>query len=119
MYWYVTSFILVSDLLFERNPDVKATSLSLSSQIFLNENYAAQDLMFWMEIEAFRGIPASQRHLRDVSAKHLRSKYFSRKYYFGPSSPASKEAQRQVYSNCNVNITYPVHKCSLVQALVG
>ncbi len=52
--------------------------------------------MFWMEIEAFRGIPTSERHFRDVTARHLRSKYFTRKYYFGPNSPASKEAQRQV-----------------------
>ena len=65
-------------------------------QVYLNENYAAQELMCWMEIEAFRGIPISDKHVRNVKAKQLRSRYFTKKYFFGPSSPASKEAQRQV-----------------------
>ena len=52
--------------------------------------------MCWMEIESFRGIPASDKHVRDLKARQLRSKYFNKKYLFGPNSPASKEAQRQV-----------------------
>ena len=55
------------------------------------------DLMCWMEIEAFRGIPASDKHIRDLRAKQLRSKFFCKKYFFGPNSPASKEARRQVW----------------------
>lgn len=67
------------------------------SQIFLNEHFAAQDLMCWMEIEAFRGIPVGDRTIRDIKAKQLRSHYFNKKYYFGPNSPATKEQQRQVH----------------------
>lgn len=70
--------------------------LFLFSQIFLNEHLAAQDLMCWMEIEAFRGIPVSDKAIRDIKAKQLRSHYFNKKYFFGPSSPATKEQQRQV-----------------------
>ena len=65
-------------------------------QIFLNENMAAQDLMCWMEIEAFRGIPPKDGYLRDLKARELRMRYFTKKYLLGPRSPASKEAQRQV-----------------------
>ena len=79
------------------------------SQIFLNERLAAQDLMCWMEIEAFRGIPASDRTIRDIKAKQLRTNYFNKKYFFGPNSPATKEQQRQVHS-----ITLVVLKCSLL-----
>ena len=52
--------------------------------------------MCWMEIEAFRGIPVGDKHVRDLQARQLRNKYFNKKYLFGPNSPASKDAQRQV-----------------------
>ena len=65
-------------------------------QMFLNERKAAQHLMCWMEIEAFRGIPLKDRHLRDLRARQLREKYFTRQYLLGPKSPAGREAQRQV-----------------------
>ena len=67
-------------------------------QMFLNEHRAAQHLMCWMDIEAFRGIPARNKHLRNLRAQQLREKYFTRKYLLGPDSPASKEAQRQVWT---------------------
>lgn len=66
------------------------------TQIFLNEQCAAQDLMCWMEIEAFRGIPVSDKTMRNVKAKQLKGRYFNKSYLFGPNSPASKEGQRQV-----------------------
>lgn len=68
-------------------------------QMFLNEHRAAQHLMCWMDIEAFRGIPARNKHLRNLRAQQLREKYFTRKYLLGPDSPASKEAQRQVWTD--------------------
>jgi len=58
--------------------------------------------MCWMEIEAFRGIPVSDKHVRDLKARQLRSKYFNKKYLFGPNSPASKDAQRQVRTGSQV-----------------
>ena len=85
------------------------------TQVYLNENYAAQDLMCWMEIESFRGIPASDKHVRDLKARQLRRKYFNKKYFFGPNSPANKEAQRQVrnlhmYASCDPHV--PPHNAS-------
>jgi len=70
-------------------------SLFLYFQIFLNENCAAEDLMCWLDIEAFRAIPAVDKAVRNLKAKHLRKQYFTKNYYFGSNSPASKEAQRQ------------------------
>ncbi len=49
--------------------------------------------MCWMDIEAFRGIPASDKSIRSFKAKELKKKYLNKEYYFGPNSPASKEAQ--------------------------
>ena len=69
---------------------------TINIQMFLNERKAAQHLMCWMEIEAFRGIPSKERHLRDLRARQLREKYFTRQYLLGPKSPAGREAQRQV-----------------------
>jgi hypothetical protein len=65
-------------------------------KMFLNERKAAKHLMCWMEIEAFRGIPSKERHLRDLRARQLREKYFTRQYLLGPKSPAGREAQRQI-----------------------
>jgi len=67
------------------------------TQIFLNEHCAAQDLMCWMEIEAFRGVPVNDRTIRNMKAKQLKGRYFTKSYLFGANSPASKEAQRQVH----------------------
>lgn len=52
--------------------------------------------MCWMEIEAFRGIPASDKTIRNVKAKQLKGRYLNKTYLFGPNSPANKDAQRQV-----------------------
>ncbi len=73
--------------------------------------------MCWMEIEAYRGIPIGDKTIRDIKAKQLRNHYFNKKYFFGPSSPATKEQQRQVgtctcmelvisVQNCEANLNY-------------
>lgn len=64
--------------------------------MFLNKHCAAEDLMCWMDIEAFRGLPATDKYFRDHKARQIRKAYFNKNYFFGPKSPASKEAQRQV-----------------------
>ena len=51
--------------------------------------------MCWMDIEAFRGISAFDKAIRKMKAKQLRKQYFTKGYYFGPNSPATKEEQRQ------------------------
>ena len=51
--------------------------------------------MCWMDIEAFRSIPAIEKAMRNYKAKQIRKKFLNKKYFFGPNSPASKEARRQ------------------------
>lgn len=58
--------------------------------------------MCWMEIEAFRGVPVSDKAIRNIQAKQLKSRYLNKTYLFGPNSPATKEAQRQVQLNVHV-----------------
>ena len=52
--------------------------------------------MCWMEIEAFRALPADDKVLRNMKAKQIRNNFFTKKYFFGPNSPVSKETQREV-----------------------
>ncbi|XP_064626526.1 regulator of G-protein signaling 22-like isoform X3 [Lineus longissimus] len=63
---------------------------------FLADNYASMDLMCWMDIEAFRRISHSDEKKRDQKAKDIRTKYLTKKYFFGPNSPAGKEGQETV-----------------------
>ena len=67
-------------------------------RLFLADNYASMDLMCWMDIEAFRRIPHTEEKRRDMKAKDCKVKYFNKKYFFGPNSPAGKEGQEKV---CN------------------
>ncbi|XP_041045176.1 regulator of G-protein signaling 22-like [Carcharodon carcharias] len=65
-------------------------------QIFLKENLAGMDLKCWLDIEYFRRIPHNEKDNRDVKSKEIKSKYLNRKYFFGPSSPATKAQQHEV-----------------------
>ena len=63
---------------------------------FLDSRHASVDIMFWMEVESFRRIPAKEAKLRNAKAKLIRSQYLTKNYYFGLNSPASKEAQNRL-----------------------
>ena len=63
---------------------------------FLDSKHASVDIMFWMEVESFRRIPAKEGNLRNAKAKLIRSQYLTKNYYFSVNSPASKEAQRRM-----------------------
>ena len=52
--------------------------------------------MCWMEIEHFRGMPIVEKKLKDNKARQIRKQFFTRQYFFGPQSPASKQQQLQV-----------------------
>ena len=52
--------------------------------------------MCWMEIESYRALPAGEKVVRNMKAKHIRDKYFTKKYFFGPQSPVTIDLQRQV-----------------------
>ncbi len=63
---------------------------------FLADNYASMDLTCWVDIETFRRLPHKDTKKRDQKAKEIKTKYFNKKYFFGPSSPAGKEGQEKV-----------------------
>ena len=52
--------------------------------------------MCWMDIENFRAIPVSDKAMRNTKAKCISKNHLNKKYFFGPNSPASKEAQRRI-----------------------
>jgi len=54
------------------------------------------DLLCWLDIEAFKRLPHQAIEKRDEKAKEIKSKYLHKKYFFGPSSPATKDEQNQV-----------------------
>ena len=64
--------------------------------MYLNDNNGAIHLMCWMEIESFRAIPAVDTAVRNMKARQIRNKYFTKQYFFGTQSPVSKDLQRQV-----------------------
>ena len=61
-----------------------------------NLEYSRTDLMCWLDIEAFKRIPHQANAKRDDKAKDIREKYLNKKYFFGPSSPATKDEQNEV-----------------------
>ncbi|XP_067888776.1 regulator of G-protein signaling 22-like [Heterodontus francisci] len=65
-------------------------------QAFLRENLADMDLNCWLDIEHYRNIPNNQKENKDSKSKEVIGKYLNRKYFFGPSSPATKAQRNKV-----------------------
>ncbi|XP_010138860.1 PREDICTED: regulator of G-protein signaling 22, partial [Buceros rhinoceros silvestris] len=65
-------------------------------QDFLNEHSAAMDLMCWLDIEQFRKMPHKDKDKREEKSKDIKNKYLNKKYFFGPSSPATRQQQEQL-----------------------
>ncbi|NXI54125.1 RGS22 protein, partial [Chloroceryle aenea] len=63
---------------------------------FLNEHSAGMDLMCWLDIEQFRKMLHKDKEQREEKSKDIKTKYLNKKYFFGPSSPATKEQQEQL-----------------------
>ncbi|NXD81874.1 RGS22 protein, partial [Halcyon senegalensis] len=63
---------------------------------FLNEHSAGVDLMCWLDIEQFRKMLHKGKEKREEKSKDIKNKYLNKKYFFGPSSPATKEQQEQL-----------------------
>lgn len=55
--------------------------------------------MCWLDIETFKRINHHAAAKRDEKAKEIREKYLNKKYFFGPTSPATKEEQNEVGKN--------------------
>ncbi|XP_069776395.1 regulator of G-protein signaling 22-like isoform X2 [Narcine bancroftii] len=69
---------------------------SKNFQEFLRQNFSGLDLKCWLDIEHFRRIPHSEKTIRNIKSKEIKSKYLNRTYFFGPSSPATKAQQNEV-----------------------
>ena len=54
--------------------------------------------MAWTDMETFQRIPKSMEEKRNKKAKEIRQAYLTSRYFFGPDSPATKEAQSLVTS---------------------
>ncbi|XP_072323219.1 regulator of G-protein signaling 22-like isoform X2 [Scyliorhinus torazame] len=65
-------------------------------QMFLRENLADVDLNCWLDIDHYLTIPYNDKKSKDSTSNEIISKYLNRKYFLGPSSPATKEQQEEV-----------------------
>ncbi|KAL6058118.1 hypothetical protein STEG23_038263, partial [Scotinomys teguina] len=63
---------------------------------FLESHSASIDLMCWIDIEQFRRILFKDQKQRDEKSIYIKNKYLNKKYFFGPSSPASVYQQNQI-----------------------
>ncbi|KAI1894192.1 hypothetical protein AGOR_G00113300 [Albula goreensis] len=63
---------------------------------FLEENFASMDLLCWLDLEQYKRLPQKDRAQREERCRDIRSRYLSRRYFFGPNSPASREEQEEV-----------------------
>ncbi|KAL0963317.1 hypothetical protein UPYG_G00304590 [Umbra pygmaea] len=63
---------------------------------FLQDKKASSHLECWLDIEYYRRIPLGDEAVGDDKSKLIKDNYLSRKYFFGPDSPASKEQQDHV-----------------------
>ena len=57
----------------------------------LQSQFATLDLSCWMDIEHLRKMDPKMKDEADEKAKEIKQKYFNKKYFFGPNSPASRE----------------------------
>ncbi|XP_038666016.1 regulator of G-protein signaling 22-like isoform X2 [Scyliorhinus canicula] len=65
-------------------------------QMFLRENLADVDLNCWLDIDQYLTIHYNDKKSKDSKSNEIVSKYLGRKYFLGPSSPATKEQQEEV-----------------------
>ncbi|XP_036445150.1 regulator of G-protein signaling 22 [Colossoma macropomum] len=62
---------------------------------FLEENFASMDLLCWLDIEQLKRTP-NDAAVWEEKCRNIRTQYLSRKYLFGPSSPANKQQQTEL-----------------------
>uniref|UniRef100_A0A667ZVM4 Regulator of G protein signaling 22 n=1 Tax=Myripristis murdjan TaxID=586833 RepID=A0A667ZVM4_9TELE len=63
---------------------------------FLQKRDASVHLTCWLDLEQYRRTPHRDKALRQQRSSHIADKYLSRKYFFGPDSPASAQQQSDV-----------------------
>ncbi len=63
---------------------------------FIAENYGTTDLSCWVDVEGFKRMSHEDELIRDTKAAEIKSKYMTRKYFFGPNSPATTKEQEMV-----------------------
>ncbi|XP_029927951.1 regulator of G-protein signaling 22 [Myripristis murdjan] len=63
---------------------------------FLQKRDASVHLTCWLDLEQYRRTPHRDKALRQQRSSHIADKYLSRKYFFGPDSPASAQQQSDI-----------------------
>ena len=63
---------------------------------FIAENYGTTDLSCWVDIEGFKRMSHEDDVIRDTKATEIKAKYLTKKYFFGPNSPATTKEQELV-----------------------
>ncbi|XP_071372774.1 regulator of G-protein signaling 22 [Centroberyx affinis] len=63
---------------------------------FLQNQDASVHLTCWLDLEQYRRIPQKEKAVRQEKSSHIATKYLTRKYFFGPDSPASAEQQNNI-----------------------
>ncbi|XP_063055994.1 regulator of G-protein signaling 22, partial [Engraulis encrasicolus] len=65
-------------------------------QAFLEEHSASMDLLCWLDLEQLRRTSSHQRDQKLQLSRSIKTKYLNKKYFFGPSSPATKHQQEEI-----------------------
>ncbi|XP_038199703.1 LOW QUALITY PROTEIN: regulator of G-protein signaling 22 [Arvicola amphibius] len=63
---------------------------------FLESHSSSIDLACWTDIEQFRRMLFKDQKQREAKSIDIKNKYLNKKYFFGPSSPASLHQQDQI-----------------------
>ncbi|CAO2602509.1 Regulator of G-protein signaling 22, partial [Lemmus lemmus] len=63
---------------------------------FLESHSSSIDLACWTDIEQFRRMLFKDHKQREAKSIDIKNKYLNKKYFFGPSSPASLHQQDQI-----------------------
>ncbi|XP_060937860.1 regulator of G-protein signaling 22 [Limanda limanda] len=63
---------------------------------FLQNQDASIHLTCWLDLEQYRRTPQKDNAVKQGRSSHIATKYLSRKYFFGPESPASTEQQNDI-----------------------
>ena len=70
----------------------------LRTERFYSVFVGIKDLMAWTDMETFRRVPRFMEEKRDKKAREIRDSWLSKKYFFGPDSPATREGRNLVSS---------------------
>lgn len=63
---------------------------------FLDSNQSLDDILCWMDMEAYTRLDPSDEHKIEDQARMLRKNYLNKKYFFSKNGPIDTETQNIV-----------------------